>query len=319
MVLSTIYHSPVLLPEVIEGLQVESGKKYIDATIGGGGYSFEILKRGGIVMGIDADFDAVDYLFSTFQKKSSSKRNPYQVGRDIFIVQGNFANLSELASRFGFGNVAGVLFDLGMSSHQIKQSGRGFTFMLDEPLDMRMDKNSSIKASDIVNTYQVEELYEIFSKFAEELYSRSIAESIVRTRSVTGPILKTGQIEALIRNVFIKKFPDISESELEKMIKKSLARIFQALRIVVNNELENLRKGLEQAVHVLGYGGKIAVLSYHSLEDRIVKLAFRQMKQANILTFDSKGFIRPKLQEIRVNPKARSAKLRIAKKIYAEQ
>jgi len=288
------FHLPVLLPEVINGLNIRAGGKYIDATIGGGGYTSEIVRRKGIVLGIDLDRDAIDYV----KGKVGSNRK-------IVLAQGSFADLREIADRFKFDKVSGIIFDLGMSTYQLKLAGRGFSFRKDEPLDMRMDKRQKLKAIDIINTYTIRELYEIFAKYAEEFHSLAIAQAIFRTRSLRGPILTTGRLAAVVNQVVKRK----------KDKEKSLTRIFQALRIIVNNELDNLRKGLSQAIELLEPNGRLAVLSYHSLEDRLVKLKLKEAEKSKIMMNITQNPVRPCWKELRVNPSARSAKLRIAEKI----
>lgn len=303
MILTPFFHSPVLLPEVITGLNISAGKKYIDATIGGGGYSVEILRRGGLILGIDVDQDALDYV-----------RKKFQIDKKIFLVRGNFADLTKIAVEQGFLKVAGIVFDFGMSSYQIDKSGRGFSFGKDEPLDMRMDLSSKITVADLVNKLTTEELYEIFIKYAEELNSRPIAEAISRTRSLKGEIKTTWQLAAIIdetiRRVNTHGKAEFRHSELQRV----KARIFQAFRITVNNELNNIKNALGQAIDLLESKGRIAVLSYHSLEDRIVKRIFRDAMRKGLMNIITTKPVRANWQEIRVNPRSKSVRLRIAEK-----
>lgn len=303
MILTSIYHSPVLLPEVLDSLKVAFGKKYIDATLGGAGYSREIVKHGGRVLGIDQDADAIDYV------------RAQEIGSDLIPVRGNFRNLKKIAHLNNFEGVAGVLFDLGMSTYQLERSGRGFSFVRDEPLDMRMDKRNKLKAADIINSYTAEGLYEIFTKFSEELNSRTIADALVRARSLRGPILRTVDLVEVIDGVCKKIFKGINDSFYREKRNSTLARVFQALRIVVNDEIESLNSGLKDAVDLLLGGGRLVVLSYHSLEDRIIKLKFKEFKSRGLLKIITKKPITPSWDEIAVNPKARSAKMRIAQKL----
>jgi len=272
------YHIPVLLKEAIDGLKVKPNGKYIDATIGGGGHAFEILKRGGVLLGIDIDQDAIDYV-----------KEKLEINKDIFLERGNFRNLKSIARKCGFDKVDGILFDLGVSSHQLDTAKRGFSFRSDAPLDMRMDKESNLTAQYIVNKYSKEALYEIFSKYSEELDSRAIASAIVRARALK-PIKTTG--------------------ELAKFLPRPTL-VFQALRIAVNEELDNLIEGLHSGADILKKGGRMVVISFHSLEDRIVKLRFDKNK----LKMITKKPIIPNYEEIKVNPRSRSAKLRIFEKI----
>ncbi len=293
------FHKPVLLPEAIELLKVEKGKKYIDATIGGGGYTEEILELGGIVLGIDADKDAIDYVSKKFEGN-----------KQLFLEQGNFANLKNIASKFGFDKVAGIIFDLGMSSYQLEKSGRGFSHERDEPLDMRMDKNSRFDAGELLNSYSEDKLYEIFSIYAEELHSRAIAKAIVRARALKKEIAVTGELSDIIREVLNRIYVS-KQSDTFRLFQKTKARIFQAIRIEVNNEMENLERGLNEAIDLLEISGRIIVLSYHSLEDRKVKMNFRKhqlLHKLEVLNIP----LRATYEEIGINSKARSVKLRAA-------
>lgn len=304
MVLPSVFHEPVLFDAVIKGLNIKKGHKYIDATLGGGGYTWEIVRRGGIVLGIDVDREAIEHVKN------------FKVGKEIFLERGNFAHLKKIAEKFGFVEVSGIIFDLGMSSFQIERSGRGFSFEKDEPLDMRMNRNQELTAADIINRSCREELYEIFSKFAEELHSRAVADAIFRARTVKGPIKRTGQLVDIVRQVIGKNQRKKDKKLDKRLYQKDLARIFQALRIVVNKEIENLKKGLLQAVDLLQTGGRLAVLSYHSLEDRLVKLRFKQEERSGNLRVLTKQPIRADRFEVRLNRRARSAKLRIAERIH---
>lgn len=308
MILSTKYHLPVLLLEVLDGLKIKKGERYIDATLGGGGYTFEILKRSGIVLGIDADEDAIRYV-----------KNKFRINKEIFLERGNFADLKKIAEKSGFDKVSGILFDLGMSTYQLEHSGRGFSYMGDEPLDMRMDTRQKITASDIINNYTRGELYEIFSKYAEELHSGAIAAAVLRTRTLKGRIERTETLRAVVEEVLRQVYPSIRRMEFEKVRNGTLARIFQSLRISVNNEIENLKKGLEQAQDLLIQKGRLVVLSYHSLEDRVVKKMFKESDEEKRLRILTKRPITASYAEIKANPKARSAKLRIAEKIWKEK
>lgn len=303
MNLPIFFHRPVLLPEVIEGLRVEKGKKYVDATSGGGGYTSEIVKRGGLVLGIDLDRNATDYA-----------KQRLGINRQIFIEQGNFKDITEIAARIGWFEADGIIFDLGMSSYQIEKSGRGFSFTRDEPLDMRMDTRRMVTAAEILNSYRKDELYEIFSKFAEELHSRSIAEFIVRTRSLKGEILRTVDLVEIITNVLNREYKG-NKGKFEKAKRDCLARIFQALRIVVNDELNNLNQGLQKSINLLGKKGRLVVLSYHSLEDRIVKRILKEKEREYKMKILTRKAVRANPEEYISNTRSRSAKLRISEKI----
>lgn len=310
MILPQNFHTPVLLPQVIETLKIVKGKKYIDATLGGGGYALEILRRGGRVLGIDQDKDAVDYV----KKRLEDGRWNAGERKNLFLAQGNFKDLKEIAQANGFEKVAGIIFDLGMSSYQLGGSGRGFSYQRNEPLDMRMNKGKGLTAADLINKSSKGELYEIFTKYAEELHSGAIAGAVVRARSVK-EITRTGELSRLIDNVADSISSKDSNFNQFKLRQTTKARIFQALRIAVNHELENLESGLRAGFDLLDFGGKIAVLTYHSLEDRVVKLAFKKMEAAMRLKGVDKGILQPEREEILANPRAKSAKLRIAERV----
>lgn len=261
------YHIPVLLNEVLQALSVKPGEKYIDCTFGGGGHSKAIEQAGGIVLGIDQDPEA---------------QAP---------VRGNFAHLKEIADMAGFHPVSGVLFDLGVSSHQLETDYRGFSFNKEAKLDMRMDQTIGLTAADLVNAGSEKELANLFFKYGEEQDSRKIAKAIVENR----PIQTTNQLAKIILRVSHRGKNDRTHPA---------TRVFQALRIAVNDELNSLEAALPQALELLKPGGKLAVISFHSLEDRIVK---NFMKKSLL--------IRPTEQEIENNPRARSGKLRVMEKI----
>lgn len=290
------FHTAVLLKEVVEGLKIKEGGRYIDATIGGGGYAIEILKRGGEVLGIDCDPEAIAYLGKRLKIEDAKWR------RNLTLVRGNFRDLEKIAKKAGFEKVNGILFDLGVSSHQFKTPSRGFSFSLDGPLDMRMDPAGKITAYDLVNNLTEGELYEIFTKFGEENNSRAIARALVRARAIN-PIKKTSELAQIVtlgcgkRGLFERTHP--------------ATKVFQALRIAVNRELENLRLALPQAVELLRKNGRLAVTAFHSLEDRIVKLFLKNSSQMLVLTEKP---VRATLEELKINPRARSGKLRIARR-----
>lgn len=229
-------HTPVLLKEAVDALSVRRGGKYIDATYGEGGHSQEIARSGGAVLAIEWDDTKI----------KNSK-----------LVWGNFKDIEKIAKENKFAPVDGVLFDLGLSMEQLKDGGRGFSYKKnDEPLDMRINSNLKVKASDIVNSYKLEELYDTLTRNSEEVDSWAIAHAIVKTRRIK-KIMTVGEIIDV----------------LKKMGKGESAfrRIFQALRIEVNDEFDNLKKGLKGAKSILNSKGRIVVISFHSLEDRIVK------------------------------------------------
>lgn len=286
------FHKPVLLNKVIELFEIKENNKYIDATLGGGGHSLKILENGGRVLGIDQDRDALEYA----QKVLTDYKDK------IIFAKGNFKDIYQIAEQNDFKKVSGVLFDLGVSTYQLKEPKRGFSFREEGPLDMRMDKETIGCAFDIINNCSFEELYSIFLKYGEESLAKPITIAIVRERSAD-KIKTTKELADIINQVYQKYNKNVKHNPATK--------IFQALRIVVNHELDSLRTGIEQAIKLLDKKGRIIVISYHSLEDRIVKLAFRK-SGLKILT---KKPITADSDEIFSNKSARSAKLRVIENI----
>lgn len=290
------YHQAVLLREVVSGLHVVPGKLYIDATLGGGGHLVEIIRSGGIVLGIDADREAIAHVSAIIREKLPTA----EPGRDFFLKLGNFRVLTEIAVSCGFTRVNGVLFDLGVSSHQLDSPQRGFSFRYpDSLLDMRLDQSQGLTAGEIVNSYSEKQLYEIFTNYGEEERARAIAGAIVRARQIK-PVATTGQLLKLVSG----------QGRGQSGLTASAARIFQALRIVVNDELAALKTALLQADELLLPGGRLAVISFHSLEDRIVKQFFRRPVWRTI----GKQPLRAGNEETELNSRSRSAKLRIGEK-----
>jgi 16S rRNA (cytosine1402-N4)-methyltransferase len=290
------YHTPVLLNEAIEYLNVKSHEKYIDATLGGGGHSERIVKLGGKVLSIDQDESAINYILANCVKN-----------KNWILYKGNFANIEEIAKETGFTEVAGVLFDLGVSSHQLEEGARGFSFDSDEELDMRMDLDLAVKASVLVNNLTKKELEKIFSEYGEEKLAWKIASMIERTRRKE-PIISCRQLAEICTSVYHM----MNAHENSKI--HPATRVFQALRIVVNNELGSLEKGLTGAFNILKKGGRIVVISFHSLEDRIVKKTFRawyENEKGEILT---EQIVQAGEREVSENPRSRSAKLRAFEK-----
>lgn len=273
-------HTPVLLKEVIKSLNIKPGGLYIDATVGEGGHALKIAEEGGKVLGIDLDFEQVESL-----------KLKVQNFKNIKIVQGNYAEIERIAKENGLGLVDGVLFDLGLSMKQLEESGRGFSFnKLEEELDMRLSKNTAATAANLINSLSADELYEIFSRFSEELNSRAVAEAIIRARKIR----KIEKVEELIR---------IIDKVIGAKVTKVYARIFQALRIAVNQEIENMKNGLKGAKNLLKKEGRIVVITFHSIEDRIVK---RFAQQNNMQFLDKKIIVGD--QKLSYE---RSAKLRV--------
>jgi len=287
------YHISVLLDEAISSLQIEPGKKYIDGTIGGGGHAQQILKAGGIVLGIDQDQEALDFVTQRFKDE-----------KNVQVAKGNFKDIDVIAKKAGFVHVDGILLDIGVSSHHLDSGERGFSFMKEAPLDMRMDKDLQVRAGDLINILTKGELYDLFTKLGEERFSRSIVASIVNVRKLKRIETTTELAE------IIKKAVPFSKKGINPATK-----VFQALRIAVNDELNSLSDSLPKAVKLLAPGGRLAVISFHSLEDRIVKRAFIDFEAKGIAKIITKKPIIPEEKEIAENSRARSAKLRVIEKI----
>jgi 16S rRNA (cytosine1402-N4)-methyltransferase len=276
-------HHPVLIDEVIVHLQIKKDGLYIDATLGEGGYTRKILELGGKVFAMDLDKAQI----SNFQSQISNNKN-------LTLVQGNFKDIEKIAKEQGFFPVDGVVFDLGLSMRQLSESGRGFSYKNEnEILDMRLDLNEEQTAADYLNSLSEQNLYELFAKNAEELNSWSITRALIFARKIR-KIETVGDLNRVIEEAIGKKDSAVS------------ARIFQSLRIEVNHEFENLRKGLEGALKLIKNDGKVLVITFHSREDRIVKLFAKE----NRLKFETKKPVISK-SDLRFE---RSAKLRIITK-----
>ncbi|MDD5551681.1 MAG: 16S rRNA (cytosine(1402)-N(4))-methyltransferase RsmH [Candidatus Pacebacteria bacterium] len=285
-------HESVLKKEVIKYLSPKPNENFIDATFDGGGHSFEILKKTlpkGKILGIELDKELLE----------KTRKRLEQFEKRLVLVNDNFKNLKKIVDKTCpelNRRISGVLFDLGFSSWHIEKSERGFSFLRDELLDMRYEKRG-ITAMDIVNKWQKEDIEKILRIYGEERYSRKIAEKIIEERKKK-PILKTTELVRIIE--------EVKPGKAKEKIHPA-TRTFQALRIKVNSELENIKKTLPQAVEILKPGGKIVIISFHSLEDRIVKNFLKGEKKVEILT---KKSIKATSEEINKNPKSRSAKLR---------
>jgi 16S rRNA (cytosine1402-N4)-methyltransferase len=286
------YHRSVLLHETIDWLQVEAGKKYIDATLGGGGHTAAILERGGYVLGIDQDQEALDEVKRNFQFSISNFQ--------LRLAKGNFKDIDRIGRDNGFKNIAGIVFDLGVSSHQFDQPERGFSFQKEGPLDMRMDLEQKVKAADLIHILTKGELYELFTKLGEERFARPILASIVRARQIK-KIETTTELAEIINKAVPYRQKGINPA----------TRVFQALRIAVNDELNNLIEALPKARDLLGDRGRLAVMTFHSLEDRIVKHKFRDWADHGLGEVLTKKPIIPTEEEIEQNKRSRSAKLRV--------
>ena len=292
-------HQPVLLNEALDHLDLKPGYTVLDATVGGAGHAGEILKRilpGGRLIGIDADRAAIDIARGNLKEFEGSFK----------LFKGNFRHLDEFLAAERAAGLDAALFDLGISSYQIDDGTRGFSIRFDAKLDMRMDTGLTITARDLVNKLREEELADIIFKFGEERYSRRIARSIAEERA-RKPIETTGELAAIIKRAVGRKY---GKSRIDPA-----TRTFQALRIAVNEELSAISDGIGKAVRILKTGGRICVISFHSLEDRIVKNMFRDYSRDKVLRVLTRKPIRPAIEETIVNPRSRSAKMRAAERI----
>ena len=299
------YHKSVLLREVIDILEPKPDKLYIDATIGGGGHSFEILKHGGKVLGIDRDPESLKHI-----------KNQFNFGKDLILVQSNFNRIGSIARSYGYNSVDGIIFDLGVSSHQLETAQRGFSFNMSGPLDMRMDPALAVKAADIINNFDQRRLNEIFKNFAQEKFSWTIANAISSARQIK-PIKTTIELAQIVKDAKVRARNKTFEAKKRRYHAQGgdlhpATKVFQALRIVVNSELLNLEEALPQTIDLLKINGRLLVISFHSLEDSQVKRFFKKEKRLKILTQKP---IRASVREVRENPRARSARLRAAEKI----
>lgn len=309
LTMSLPVHTPVLLDEAMAGLQARPGAYIIDCTVGLGGHASAILERimpSGRLLGIDADPEAIRVCQEELK----------EYGEAITLVDDNFLNLEVICGRYQFHPVDGILFDLGVSSMQLDTAERGFSFHLDARLDMRFDPRQELTASDIVNTFSEQELARLIAEYGEERHSRRIARYIVQKRPVATTLELAHLVEQAVRSRRARIHP--------------ATRTFMALRIATNGELQNLEPALRQASGLLRPGGRLAVISYHSLEDRIVKHFMRRAASsclcppgtvmcrcghAPTLKLISRKVIKPTSLEIESNPRSRSAKLRIAERL----
>lgn len=301
-------HTPVMLEEVITSLDIKPGGIYVDGTFGGGGHSSKILRKltTGRLIGIDKDDDALQ-----------NAKNKFGSLSNLVLIKSDFKDMASVLDELNIASVDGILLDLGVSSHQIDTASRGFSFRYDAKLDMRMDKNNNLDAYQVVNSYTESELVDIFFKYGEEPHAKKIARKIINTRK-TNPIQTTKQLVKIITDVI-----PFNNST-------NIARIFQAIRIEVNGELENLENFLKEIIKKLNTGGRLAVITFHSLEDRIVKNTFKSLAQkCNCdkklpicicktkveIIIKTKKPILPTNEEIKINPRSASAKLRVVEKI----
>jgi 16S rRNA (cytosine1402-N4)-methyltransferase len=289
-------HIPVMVEEVMTFLRCEAGRTYVDATLGGGGHASEILKRtapDGVLIGMDWDEDA---LF-----EATRRLKPF--GDRVRIFRENFIQVPDLMRDE---SVDGILLDLGLSSIQLEKEGRGFSFRGDSPLDMRMDQRLDQTAADLINRLSSEELEYIISRYGEERWAKRIARAVVQERE-REPIRTTEALRRVVYRAIPKRFHS-------RRIDPA-TRTFQALRIKVNEELENLKKILDVGWKILKRGGRICVISFHSLEDRMVKETFRKLEKEGEMRILTKKPVTPSEEEQERNPRSRSAKLRCAERI----
>ena len=306
-------HVSVLLNECIEGLNIKENGIYVDGTLGGAGHSSEILKRlsnEGRLIGIDQDTDAL--------KAAKERLKDYS---NVTFVHSNFSNIENVLNNLNIDGVDGILMDLGVSSYQLDEGERGFSYMKDAPLDMRMNRENDFSAYNVVNEYSEEDLYRIIRDYGEEKFAKRIASFIVENRQEKN-IETTLELVEIIKNAI----PAKARREGPHPAK----RTFQAIRIEVNSELSILNKTIEDGVEKLNKGGRMAIITFHSLEDRIVKNKFRDLavscrcpkefpvcvcgEKAKVKIISRKA-IEPTKEEVEVNPRSRSAKLRVIEKL----
>jgi len=298
-----------MVEEALEALAVQPGGLYVDSTVGGGGHAEVVLEAaspGGLLLGIDADPSAL----------SVARARLARFGDALLLVEGNFSDLATICRAHGFAPVHGVLFDLGLSSLQLSDEARGFSFQTEAPLDMRFGPQQSLTAADIVNTHSEQELAALLWRFGQERHSRAIARRIVRERPLGTTLELARAVQKAVGGGRLRIHP--------------ATRTFQALRIAVNAELENLTLALDQARDLLGHGGRLVIISYHSLEDTIVKDFLRREARDCICPPDTpvcicghkatlrpvtRGALRPHPPEVAVNPRSRSARLRAAERL----
>lgn len=308
-------HKPVLLDECLCGLDIKPGGVYVDGTAGGAGHSFEIASRlteaGGLLLALDQDETAV--------KVASERLSSF--GEHARVIHSNFKELAAVCKREGVERIDGLLLDLGVSSYQLDTPERGFSYQNDAPLDMRMDRRNPLTAYDIVNTYPEGEIKRILWEYGEEKFASRIASNIIRARE-TAAISTTGELVEIIK----QSIPAHSRETGHHPAKRS----FQAIRIAVNAELDVIAPAIRSAVSLMRAGGRIAIITFHSLEDRIVKQTFAELAQGCTCPKDfpicvcgnkpkvkiiTKKPILPTQQELDENPRSRSAKLRVAQKL----
>ena len=303
-------HKSVLLNETIEGLNIKPDGIYVDGTLGGGGHAYEVCRRlgeKGSIIGIDQDEAAIEAAGIRLK----------DFGEKVTIIRSNYCDMKSKLQEQGIDKVDGIVLDLGVSSYQLDTADRGFSYREDAPLDMRMDQRSEMTARDIVNDYSEMDLYRVIRDYGEDKFAKNIARHIVRERAKR-PIETTGELTEVIRHAIPMKF--------QKTAGHPSKRTFQAIRIELNRELDVLRESLDDMIEMLNPGGRICIITFHSLEDRIVKSAFRKNENPCICPSHfpvcvcgnvSKGKvitrkpILPSEEELEYNSRSKSAKLRI--------
>jgi 16S rRNA (cytosine1402-N4)-methyltransferase len=292
--MKNIIHVPVMLREVLEALNIKKSGIYVDATVGTGGHALGILQKVEecTLIGIDRDVDAI--------RVAKERLKGY---KNIHLIKENFSNMHTVIHKLGFNKVNGILLDIGVSALHLKSEGRGFSFLKDEPLDMRMDQSQTFTAENVVNEYPEKNLADIIWRYGEERYSKRIARAIINAR---------------------KRKPIKSCLELARIVEKTIGRkdrihpatrTFQALRIEVNKELEELSAAIDTGAALLESEGRLCIISYHSLEDRIVKNAFKKLAAKGMFNIITKKPLVASREEQKINPSSRSAKLRVGEKI----
>jgi 16S rRNA (cytosine1402-N4)-methyltransferase len=308
------FHTPVMLEKVLQSLRCKPGGIYVDGTLGGGGHARAILENtapDGLLIGIDRDDDAL--------LESEKRLQPF--GQRKILIKGNFADIGEILTNLNIRKVDGILLDLGVSSHQLDTADRGFSFSLDAPLDMRMDQSSRYRAYDLVNLSPEKELRKVIRDYGEEPMAGRIARAILAKRA-SAPIRTTIELADVVCRA-------VRRQGVRKKVHPA-TRTFQAIRIAVNQELSNLSTAMDAGIDQLGQGGRFSIISFHSLEDRIVKETFRSwegrcqcppglpvcqcQREAKLRVLTRKP-LRPEAGESETNPRARSARLRTAEKI----
>ena len=306
------HHEPVMIKEVIASLLTGKTGIYVDGTVGGAGHAYEILRQtDAFLVGIDCDSEALQ----------AAEKKLTEFGSRKILIKANFADLSSVLASLKIEKVDGILLDLGVSSHQLDEAQRGFSFNQEAPLDMRMDKDIRLSAYDIVNSFAQSELEKIIRTYGEEKMAGRIARTISQKRQLK-PVETTTQLAAIVASCMPAKL------KWQKI--HPATRTFQAIRIAVNNELDNIKPAINDSIRVLKSGGRLCIISFHSLEDRLVKTEFRNLaggcdcpkdipycvcqKETDLKIITKKALL-PSVAEIENNPRARSAKLRVAERV----